>query len=78
MSYTILHFQKGESPLFIACLNNHGKIVDHLLSAKADVNLKREVGIAYHGTVIIWRSVGRRPLIETKHVGTGLPPYCTS
>jgi len=45
MSYTILHIQDGESPLYIACQNNHCEIVGHLLSAKADVNLQRKVGI---------------------------------
>jgi len=44
MIYTTLHSQKGETPLFIACQENHGEIVDRLLSAKADVNLQREVG----------------------------------
>ena len=47
MSYTFLHFQSGASPLYVACQNNHGEIVDRLLIAKADVNLQRKVGMAY-------------------------------
>ena len=44
MSYDTLHFQDGATPLYIACQNNHGEIVDRLLSAKADINLQMKVG----------------------------------
>ena len=43
MSYTILHIQDGSSPLSIACQENRSEIVDHLLKAKADINLQHEV-----------------------------------
>ena len=47
MSCTFLHFQDGASPVFVACQNNYGEIMDRLLIAKADVNLQMKVGMTY-------------------------------
>lgn len=44
MKYTTLHLQNGETPLYTASQEGRVEIVDHLLAAKADVNLQRKVG----------------------------------
>ena len=73
MSYTIPHFQDGTSPLFIACQNNHGEIVDRLLIAKADVNLQEEVQMVTK-TQSLAREMRGRPVTEKRSAGTDLPP----
>ena len=71
MSYAIPHFQDGTSPLYIACQENHGEIVDRLLIAKADVNLQTEVGIVT--TQSLARDMRGKPLTEKRSAGTDLP-----
>ena len=70
MSYTFIHFQDGASPLFVACHNNHGEIVDHLLIAKADVNLQRKVGMTF-----IYHTVTHEILEHVLHIQRLLPPW---
>ena len=70
MSCTFLHFQDGTSPLYVACQENHGEIVDCLLLAKADVNLQRKVGMTY-----IYHTVRYTWDFGTLHVEHLLPPW---
>ena len=42
---SFLTSRDGESALYVACVKNHGEIVDRLLLANADVNLQKEVRI---------------------------------
>ena len=38
------HLQDGTTPLWIACQEGHLRVVEHLITMKADVNIPDEVG----------------------------------